>query len=483
MALAMITAALVAAPGSSAYANTDYLYWTDQDSGTIERSALDGSGRETFLAGRNNPSALTSDGTYLYWSEWRGDGEPQSGIFRALLSDPSSATQLATTLSLSYGIAVTATHLYWSESWTLIGGPTNVVRANLDGTGRVNFVTGLTNPYGLTVNATHLYVSEFGANNRVVRVDLDGVPPVTASLLVAPGGAAGVDDVAVDSTYLFWAQSNAGRIGRSLLDGTESNAALVGADSSRVSGLTVFGSKLYWTRYLNTASGGGIWSANLDGTGITQLVSESGLIDVIVVAASQSPPNESTSVTFANFSFHLPDGRECSAVSPMRVQVGAVVELPGQDANCRTMPGSKIAGWTIPVAPGYVGAGSRSLPLGPGERVRVVDSQRFTAVLGEPIVTIIYEANVRMEDACTPSTLEHVSADSRQGFSWVPREAFALARTWGQAPCTPPGHRIVAWSVAGDGTGQRLDLGARLPESWETDPSNVRRLYAVWQRS
>jgi len=478
MALAMVTAALVAAPSSPAYANTDYLYWTDQDSGTVERSALDGSGRETFLAGRNNPSALTSDGTYLYWTEFVSENSPDTGIFRASLSDPSSATQLATTVRLSYGIAVTATHLYWSESWG-----TKVIRSNLDGTGQVDFGTNLTNPYGLTVNATHLYIGEFGENNQVVRVDLDGMPPITPSPLVSPSpeGTRGVTDVAVDSTHLFWSQSNAGRIGRSLLNGASPNSELVSSinGASGAWGLTVLGSKIYWTR-LVVGADAGIWSANLDGTGIAQLVSESGLIDVIVVAPSQEPPTQSTSIALADFTFHLPDGRECSAISPMQVQVGEVVELPGPDANCRTMPGSVIAGWTIPVPPGFSGAGAPVLPLGAGERVRVIESQRFTAVLFEPIVTVVYDANVLMADTCTPGTVDFTSADAREGFSWVPREAFAASRAWTDAPCIPPGHRLVAWNTSGDGTGERLALGAQLPQTWQSDLPNERRLYAVW---
>lgn len=491
ISLAMVVTALVGNPGAPAHATTDYLYWTNQGTGaglgTIERSALDGSGRETFLSGRNSPSALTSDGTYLYWTEWRGNGDPETGIFRALLTDPTSVTKVATTFSLSYGIAVTATHLYWSESWLVGGGgTTNVVRAGLDGTGPTNFVTGLTTPYGMTVNATHLFIAEFsgdgtGANgDRVLRVPLNAGTPVER--LISPGGTAGVDDVAVTSTHLYWSQSNSGKIGRSLLDGTSPNEELIGpATASSVSGLTGFGSKLYWTRYL-TSVAGGIWSADLDGTGSTQLVSSPRTVDVIVVSFAQTSSTDASTPALADFSFFLPDGRECSAISPMRVRVGTSIELPGADANCRTMPGSTVVGWTVPVPPGFSGAGSRAMPFGPGEQVRVIGSQRFTAVLLEPIVTIVYDANVDVADVCAASSMEHTSVDGRQGFSWVPREVFAVARIWVQAPCAPPGYRLMAWNTSGNGTGQRVDLGARLPETWKGSTDNERRLYAVWQR-
>jgi len=181
------------------------------------------------------------------------------------------------------------------------------------------------------------------------------------------------------------------------------------------------------------------------------------------------------------FSYFLPDGRECTSISPQRVQVGTFVNLPGEDALCRTSEGSLVAGWTIPVPAGFTGAGSSSLPLSPGHRVRVIESQRFTVVPFEPMITVEYDANIASEDACTPANMAFASDDGRMGHSWVPRSDIAMARTWSQAPCVPQGYELVGWNTRGDGSGQSLQLDAPLPESWGSSMVNERRLFAVWR--
>lgn len=180
------------------------------------------------------------------------------------------------------------------------------------------------------------------------------------------------------------------------------------------------------------------------------------------------------------FTFLLPDGRECSAISPMQVQVGVMVELPGVDALCQTMPGSSVAGWTIPVPHGFTGYGSSFEPFPPGLRVRVSGSQRFTVVTFEPVLQIDYDANIAARDSCVPADLVHTSNDGRVEHVWVPREDFAMARTPAQAPCVPEGHQLTGWNTAGDGSGETLAPGAPLPTGWADGPTNHHHLYAMW---
>jgi hypothetical protein len=42
------------------------------------------------------------------------------------------------------------------------------------------------------------------------------------------------------------------------------------------------------------------------------------------------------------FTFLLPDGSECTSISPVTVVDGTDYTLPGADANCRTMPGASV---------------------------------------------------------------------------------------------------------------------------------------------
>ena len=204
------------------------------------------------------------------------------------------------------------------------------------------------------------------------------------------------------------------------------------------------------------------------------------------VFAWPSPPGAVTgpSTNFAYltyFTFLLPDGRECSAISPMLVEVGTMVELPGVDANCRTMPGSTLLGWTIPVPAGFTGAGSSSLPFRPGQRVHVIESQRFTMVSFDPIIQIDYDANIAAHDFCTPTDIAHGTDDGRVAYVWVPRVDISRARFPTTAACTPPGHTLTGWNTRGDGTGTTYQPGSALPAEWESAGPNTRTLFAMWR--
>ena len=184
---------------------------------------------------------------------------------------------------------------------------------------------------------------------------------------------------------------------------------------------------------------------------------------------------------FVDFIYLLPDGRECTSISPQLVQVGAMHVLPGEDALCRTSEGSLVAGWVIPVLPGFTGYGSVHEPFPPGLPVRVTDSQRFTLVPYEQTLQVDYDANIAADDACTSADVLHGSQDGRVEFVWVPRADFSMARTPSQAPCQPEGHELMGWNTSGDGTGEVIGLGEPLPEDWATDRINHHTVYATWR--
>ena len=184
---------------------------------------------------------------------------------------------------------------------------------------------------------------------------------------------------------------------------------------------------------------------------------------------------------FVDFTYLLPDGRECSSISPQRVQVGAMYALPGEDALCQTSDGSLVAGWVIPVPQGFTGYGSVHEPFPPGLPVRVTDSQRFTLVPYEQTLQVDYDANIATDDACTPADVLHGSQDGRVEYVWVPRADFSMARTPSQAPCQPEGHELMGWNTSGDGTGEVIGLGEPLPDGWATHRTNHHTLYAIWR--
>lgn len=181
---------------------------------------------------------------------------------------------------------------------------------------------------------------------------------------------------------------------------------------------------------------------------------------------------------FTEFTFRLPTGEECSAISPIRVQVGTMVQLPGSDANCRTMEGATIYGWTIPVPPESNEFGSKSSPFPAGQPVRVIDAQQFTVVPFESVLTFFYDANVANGDTCINGDTNVESL--RGSFTWVPRGDVSIARFPSSAECAPPGHRLMGWSTSGSSYEVEYGLGDPLPEAWGEDPTNVRALFAVW---
>lgn len=190
----------------------------------------------------------------------------------------------------------------------------------------------------------------------------------------------------------------------------------------------------------------------------------------------------SAAPAFAEFVFRLPDGRECSSISPIRVEIGTVYSLPDIEALCRTTPDSRVQGWTIPVAPGFTGAGSPSLPFNPGHDVDVSNSQQFTVVPWEPVLAFRYNANVAAEDSCEANTVTNPDSDGRSNWVWVPRVDVERAPFPSTAACTPPGYVLAAWNTTGDGSGDSYEPGGRLPDSWAVDPTNTRELFAVWER-
>ena len=183
----------------------------------------------------------------------------------------------------------------------------------------------------------------------------------------------------------------------------------------------------------------------------------------------------------ADFTYLMPDGGECTAVSPAKVTVGTMVALP-TFVPCQGS--SELVGWRIP---------GQDWAFAPGRSVGVVDSQKFTAVIREPDIVVAYDANVGAADRCLASGVEVDRLDERTQHTSVRRSALADARFSAQAPCAPVGLHLVGWSDRPTtGGSERVGPGgtayapsAAMPAAWAdggTDPVNRIRLYAVWGR-
>ncbi len=191
------------------YANGQ-IYFSEDNAGNIWRMDADGGNRTLLASGLSFPRDLVANATHLFWVNISGS------VFRSNL-DGSNITTIATVGGdFLQGIALTDSHLYWSDATAH-----SIMRANLDGSGVTTLVgSGLSIPYGLQVAGS----------------------------------------------YLYWADLGTDVIQRSNLDGTGVTTILSAFDVTNPSGLVVTDSSLYFTQqYL------GVYHADLNGANLTQL--------------------------------------------------------------------------------------------------------------------------------------------------------------------------------------------------------------------
>jgi Domain of unknown function (DUF5050) len=144
-------------------------------------------------------------------------------------------------------------HLYWAAGGT-------IWEANLDGSNPRAIVTGQPDPAGVAVNASHLYWTDSGSG-AIWAANLDGSnPQAIVTGQISPAG------VAVNASHLYWTDS--GAIWEANLDGSNPQVIVTGQNDAGF-GVAVDASHLYWT----DTDGGTIWEANLDGTNPQAVVS------------------------------------------------------------------------------------------------------------------------------------------------------------------------------------------------------------------
>jgi hypothetical protein len=139
------------------------LYWSALNSNTIYKitdpyGAFPDS--SVLLGGLSNPSAVDAAGGFLYWSEVAGTDR-----LRRSNLDGSDPVTLLTSIQ-SYDFEVTSQYIYLTTTFG------EVVRSNLDGSGRATLAANVGFLTGIDVDGDVIYVSSlFG---QVFAMDLDG---------------------------------------------------------------------------------------------------------------------------------------------------------------------------------------------------------------------------------------------------------------------------------------------------------------------
>ena len=165
--------------------------------------------------------------------------------------------------------------LYWADG-------SSIWEANLDGTSIQNLLPAWEPTIGVAVDSSHVYWINTNTG-AVRRANLDGSnlqDLISGDLALATGG------VAVDASHLYWTSyaggPTAGTVRRANLDGSNPQAIVTG--QAAPFGIAVDASYLYWTN----SGDGTIWRASLDGTSAQSTVQGEGQNSLFAVAVDAS---------------------------------------------------------------------------------------------------------------------------------------------------------------------------------------------------
>ena len=293
-----------------AAANRPPMLWVD--GGTIY--GLVGANVQRFAPSVDNAMNIAVDASSgkVYWTEKTGGSR---GTINSANLDGTGVTELTSILSVPMGIAVDAagSKLYWTNARG------RIQRANLDGSGIQNVVQDLSAPTDIVVSNGFIYWTE--GSNSVRRVSISGqkiVQDIAANLGTVGG-------LAVGGGKVYWTEktgASGGSVNGANLDGTnlETLATLLSAPM----GISVdtAGSKLYWTN-----ARGRVQRANLNGSGITNVVDGLGSPGDIVLSNSISAPMMTTPTTPMTVSYAKYDVNKDDTVD--NTDAGLVIDALG----------------------------------------------------------------------------------------------------------------------------------------------------------
>lgn len=258
-ALAVSVPALAGRADAAADPQAD-IYWSanpvtgNSVIGHIPRGTTATSFLYTGLAGAQ---AMASDGTYLYWST-------PNVIWRAPLAGGAAPEQFLTGQFNAQAIAIDAPNglIYWADAVTQSIGRTLLLPGQPVVNNVIHPLGGAPNGLAVDEKNGYLYWAMDG-NATIGRAKVVGTP----SIVVTNGylsGLEGAQGVAVDGTYLYWANGVSG-IGRAPLDGSSPpNGAFVplaavgphtSTGSDRPTAMAVDAGYIYWANHRDYAIG------------------------------------------------------------------------------------------------------------------------------------------------------------------------------------------------------------------------------------
>jgi len=136
--------------GSGIYVDSDYVYFSDS---AIEKVPVNGGAVSTLGAGHIR--GITSDGTYLYWTEYSGAFGSNSTVNK-MAKTGGSVTVLTSGLNNPIGIATDGINVYWIE----FANPGGVKKTSVSGGGAITTFSTYGGTMGIAVDSTNVYWAE-----------------------------------------------------------------------------------------------------------------------------------------------------------------------------------------------------------------------------------------------------------------------------------------------------------------------------------
>ena len=243
--------------------------------------ALVGASPQRFASSVDNALNITVAGGKVYWTEKTGES---GGTINSANLNGSGVKELASIFATPMGIAVdtAGSKLYWTNS------AGRIQSADLDGSGITNVLQNLPGPKDIAVARGNVYWTQFDATAGAGNV---GIVNPTAAQRIARYISTGSDipgSVVIGGGKVYWTETtgeSGGTVNSANLNGT--GATPLASIQAVPIGIAVDGSrsKLYWSN-----SRGRIQSANLDGSGIKNVVDGLGSPGDMVLSNSITAP-------------------------------------------------------------------------------------------------------------------------------------------------------------------------------------------------
>jgi hypothetical protein len=180
-----------------------YLYWSERSGTEVFRKPLAGGAKEHITWGIGACAYLTIGGGLLFVSDFRDD-DPSIGHIVSSPVEGSDGMLIYQNQPLAAGIDAVGAELFWARAQ-----PDSIMRGTFDGGPSSTMVTATGTVSGLAYDGSRLYWIE--DEQRVMSAELGmGTPELVHNRTAA----AGLTDLAVDDTSIWWSERGTGIIAR-----------------------------------------------------------------------------------------------------------------------------------------------------------------------------------------------------------------------------------------------------------------------------